>query len=108
MAQYAVLIYDDEPAIWSDEQRKEVMDAYYAYSDMLTGKGNGGGRPCTRRAPLPPSACGTGVRREQGGSGGLLPDHRRRHRRGAARCPGAKTGAVELRPVVDFSAASGS
>lgn len=116
MAQYAVLIYSDETAVWSDEQQKEVMDAYWAYSGMLTesGKGNAG-------EALHPTSTATTIRVRDGQT--LTTDGpfvESKEALGgfyvieaadiddalalAAQCPGARTGAVELRPVVDFSA----
>lgn len=80
MAQYAVLIYDDEPAIWSDEQRKEVMDAYYADSDLSPAAARAtaaeGLAPDEHRYHHPRAGRADAdhrrtVRREQGGSGGF-------------------------------------
>ncbi|MGI8692418.1 MAG: YciI family protein [Geodermatophilaceae bacterium] len=116
MAQYAVLIYSDESEVWTPEQDQEVMDAYWAYSDMLStsGKGNGG-------EALHPTSTATTVRVRDGKTlttdgpfveskealGGFYivqADDLDGAIELAAQCPGAKYGAIEVRPVVDFSA----
>lgn len=116
MAQYAVLIYDDETAVWSPEQEQEVMAAYWAYSGMLTdsGKGDAG-------EALHPTSTATTIRVRDGQTlttdgpfveskealGGFYIINAADLDEAiglAAQCPGARTGAVEVRPVIDFSA----
>ena len=115
MPKYAVLIYSDETEVWTPEQEKAVMDGYWAYSDLLatSGKGNGG-------EALHPTSTATTVRVRDGQT--LTTDGPFAESKEAlggfylieaadvdeaialaARCPGAEYGAVELRPVVDFS-----
>lgn len=115
MAHYAVLIYDDETAVWSDEKQKEVVDAYWAYSGMLTEGGK-----TTASEALHPTSTATTIRVRDGQT--LTTDGpfiEAKEALGgfyiieaadldeaialAAQCPGASTGAVELRPVIDFS-----
>lgn len=117
MAQYAVLIYDDEAAwdTYAPERQKEIRDAYWAYTDMLksSGKGNAGealhaqgtattirvrdGQTLTTDGPFMESKEALGgfyviEAADLDEAIGL-----------AAQCPGAATGAVEVRPVVDWS-----
>jgi hypothetical protein len=116
MAQYAVLIYSDETEQWSPEQEKEVTDAYWAYTDMLTSSGQGDAGEA-----LHPTSTATTVRVRDGKTlttdgpfieskealGGFYivnADDLDGAIELAAQCPGAAHGAVEVRPVIDFSA----
>lgn len=116
MAEYTVLIYSDESEVWTPEQEKEVMDAYWAYTDMLTSSGKGDSGQA-----LHPTSTATTVRVRDGKTlttdgpfveskealGGFYvvnADDLDGAIALAAQCPGAKYGAVEVRPVVDFSA----
>ena len=117
---YAILIYDEntanpdaappDPEVWA-----QVMAEYNAYSQALTDAGvNQGGEA------LQPNTTATTVRIRDGrtmttdgpfaetkeGLGGFyLIDVRDLDEAlvWAARCPGAKCGSVEVRPIVDFS-----
>jgi len=116
MAQYAVLIYSDESAVWDEKKNKEVMDAYWAYTNMLTSSGEGDagealhptstattvrvrdGKTLTTDGPFMESKEALGgfyIIKADGLDGAIAL---------AAKCPGAEHGAVEVRPVVDFSA----
>ncbi len=116
MAEYAVLIYGDETEEWTPDQQKEVMDAYWAYSKMLDDKDL-----CPASEALHPTSTATTVRVRDGKTlttdgpfveskealGGfyiIKADDLDGAISLAAQCPGAQHGAVEVRPVVDFSA----
>lgn len=115
MPQYAVLIYTDENAETTEAEDKEVMDAYWAYTEMLTSSGAGNAGEA-----LYPTSTATTVRVRDGKTlttdgpfieskealGGFYivnADDLDRAIELAAQCPGAAAGAVEVRPVVDFS-----
>lgn len=116
MAQYAVLIYSDETEEWTPEQNQEVMDAYWAYGKMLDDKDLS-----PAGEALHPTSTATTVRVRDGKTlttdgpfveskealGGfyiIIADDLDGAIALAAQCPGASHGAVEVRPVIDFSA----
>jgi len=116
MAQYAVLIYSDESEVWEPQKEKEVMDAYWAYTSMLQEKDLS-----PAGEALHPTSTATTVRVRDGKTlttdgpfleskealGGFYivkADDLDGAIALAAQCPGAEHGAVEVRPVVDFSA----
>ena len=115
--QYLLLIYGDEKAGLnaSKEDMDTMMSEYTAYTDDLGKSGlmRGG-------EALHPTAAATTVRvqsgktvtthgpfaetKEQLGGFYLLEcDNLDEAIAWAAKCPGARTGSIELRPVVDFS-----
>lgn len=116
MTEYAVLIYSDETDEGTPEQQKEMHDAYWAYTEMLTNSGASKGGEA-----LHPTSTATTVRVRDGKTlttdgpfieskealGGfylITADDLDRAIELAAQCPGAVHGAVEVRPVIDFSA----
>lgn len=115
--QYLLAIYGDEQA-WDEqtpEAEKAEMDAYWAFGDWLKGTGwERGGEA------LQPTSQATTVRvrdgkamttdgpfaetREQLGGFYLVEcDNLDEAIEVASRIPGAKSGSIEIRPVIDFS-----
>lgn len=115
--QYLLLIYGDEQAGTdaTPDEMKQLMDDYWAYGDWLKGQGwdRGGealqptaqattvrvrdGKPVTTDGPF------AETREQLGGYYQVECDNLDQAIEAAARIPGAKTGCVEVRPVVDFS-----
>src|SRR5436305_12258420 len=116
--QYAVLIYD-EPAVWermSEEERNAVMGEYFGYSESLRSAG-----VYVDGNPLESASAATTVRvrdgqrlttdgpfaetREVLGGYYILEcdssDDALAH---AARCPSARFGSIEVRPVMQIPA----
>lgn len=113
---YAVLIYGDEAREESPAERQAAIEAYDAYTRMLndSGKNNGG-------EALHPTSTATTVRVREGQTqttdgpfmeskevlGGfylISAEDIDEAITLAAQCPGAATGAVELRPLVEWAA----
>lgn len=115
--QYAILIYSDETADarMSKEEQEAWMGEYFVYTQALTRAGvNKGGEA------LHPTSAATTVRVKDGKT---LTTHgpfaETKEQLGgfyllecanldeaiewAAKCPGARVGSIEVRPVVDFS-----
>ncbi len=119
MTTYAVLIYGDENVELDEAGAKAEMAAYYAYSDMLdkSGAGNEGealhhtSTATTVRVRVGQTLTTDGPFMETeevlGGFYLIKADDLDAAIALAAQCPGAKTGSVEVRPVVDFSQAAG-
>ncbi len=120
MTQYAVLIYESGDPDWSaldTEEKRQTMAEYGAFGQTVAAVLRGG-------AALYPTTTATTVRQERGEvvtSDGpyaetkevltgfyLLEcadlDEAVRH---ASRIPAARTGCVEVRPVIDFGAGAG-
>ncbi len=121
MTQYAVLIYEPGDPDWSaldTEEKRQTMAEYGAFSQTVAAVLRGG-------AALYPTTTATTVRQERGEvvtSDGpyaetkevltgfyLLEcadlDEAVQH---ASRLPAARTGSVEVRPVIDFGADAGA
>jgi hypothetical protein len=110
---YVLLIYSEEPTGAPDPaEAEQVMNEYWAYSEAVKGVSQGG-------EALEPSTTATTVRLKNGERvvtdgpfaetrevlGGFylidVPDLDAALD-WAARCPGAKYGAIEVRPVMEF------
>jgi hypothetical protein len=119
--QYALLIYGDEKrsAAQSPEETQAEMDAYWAFGDWLKGKGwgtdaaealHGIAQATTVRVRDGETVTTDGpfaeTREQLGGFYIVDCDNLDQAIEAAARIPGALHGSVEIRPVVDFSAAT--
>jgi hypothetical protein len=116
--QYVLLIYDDEQ-LWagmSDEQRGQVMQEYFAYTNDLRESGR-----YVDGAPLQPTQTAKSVRSRNGGAtvtdgpfaetkeqlGGFYlieADSDDEALEWASKIPSARFGTIEVRPVADMRA----
>ena len=111
--QYTLLIYGDETAqdAATPEQAKEMMDGYFAYGEWLREKGyNRAGealQPTSQATTVRGTATTDGpfaeTKEQLGGFYLLECENLDQALEAAKRCPGAKYGAIEVRPVIDFS-----
>jgi len=111
--QYALLIYDEESARGdaSPEDMATVMKEYTAYGDWLQEKGwiKGGEalhdttRATTVRGTTTTDGPFAETKEQLGGFYLVECENLDQALEAARRCPGARYGAVEVRPVVDFS-----
>jgi hypothetical protein len=117
--QYLLMIYGDETADGgtNEESLAAMMDEYWAYTEAMRAAGvNKGGEA------LHPTSAATTVRVRDGQTltthgpfaetaeqlgGYYLIDAENLDQaiEWAAKCPGARTGSIELRPIMDFSQA---
>ena len=112
--QYMLLIHSDETREWNEDDRNAMFGEYWAFSDSIRDQ-------TVSSAPLEPSTATTTVRvrngetlitdgpftetKEQlGGFYEIEVDSLDEALEIAARCPGAKHGAVEVRPLMPVPA----
>jgi hypothetical protein len=111
--QYALLIYDEESARGdaSPEDMATVMKEYTAYSEWLQEKGwmKGGealhetAKATTVRGTVTTDGPFAETKEQLGGFYLVECDDLDQALEAARQCPGSKYGAVEVRPVFDFS-----
>lgn len=111
--QYTLLIYSDETEADSatPEQSKQVMDEYLAYGDWLRDKGYDRAGEALHPTSQATTVRGTATTdgpfaetKEQLGGFYLIDcENLDQALEAAKQCPGAKYGAIEVRPVIDFS-----
>jgi hypothetical protein len=111
--QYALLIYDEESARGdvSPEDSASAMKEYDAYSDWLQEKGwiKGGEalhdttRATTVRGTTTTDGPFAETKEQLGGFYLIECENLDQALEAARRCPGSRYGAVEVRPVIDFS-----
>jgi hypothetical protein len=112
MTHFALLIYGDQDAgnALSDDERKAMMDEWWAYEAWLGEKGwkhAGEALEDTPTAKTVRSGIVTdgpfAETKEQLGGFYVLACTEAEALEAAEQCPGSRFGAVEVRPVIDFS-----